>query len=122
MLSPQPVAIDMPSPASFDPLLEHFLRVVERSAGTCACLLTRSSGGKAFRMSLEEGNVPLLHAEKAWSAYSIAAADGTKIASLTRSSRGGVLSALSLPAGRAVVWPCKLRLCERGLCWMLCAR
>ena len=69
VLSPQPVAIDMPSPASFDPMLEHFLRVVEPSGGTCACLLERSSGGK-FRMLLENGNVPLLHAEKSWSSWS----------------------------------------------------
>ena len=100
-LTPKPIAIDMPSPASFDPLLEHFLRAVEPSAGTCACLFERGDGGKTIRMVLEQGNVPLLQAERSWSAYSILAADGTRIASLSRSSKGAVLMALSLPSARA---------------------
>ena len=50
------------SPASFDPLLEHFLRAVEPSAGTCACLFERGEGGKVVRMVLEEGNIPLMQA------------------------------------------------------------
>lgn len=111
VLSPQPVAIDMPSPASFDPMLEHFLRVVEPSAGTCACLFERSSGGK-YRMLLENGNVPLLQAERAWSSYSISAADGTQIAQLSRSNRGGTLTALSLPNGRSDLAAFLLDECE----------
>lgn len=111
VLSPKPVAIDMPSPASFDPMLEHFLRVVEPSAGTCACLLERSPGSK-FRMLLENGNVPLLQAEKTWSSYSISAADGTQIAQLSRSSHGGVLTARSLPNGRSELAAFQLHECE----------
>ena len=63
-LTPKPVAIDMPSPASFDPLLEHFLRAVEPSEGTCVCLFQRADGGKLLRMALEQGNVPLMSAER----------------------------------------------------------
>ena len=112
IISPQPVAIDMPSPASFDPLLEHFLQVVEPSAGTCACLLERSSGGRSFRMVLEAGNIPLLQAERSWSAYAISAADGTRIASLSRSGKGAVLSALSLPASSPELAAYVLSECE----------
>merc|ERR1740124_1041242 len=111
-LTPKPVAIDMPSPASFDPLLEHFLRAVEPSAGTCACLFERGDGGKTIRMVLEQGNVPLLQAERSWSAYSILAADGTRIASLSRSSKGAVLMALSLPSARAELAVYRLSECQ----------
>ena len=63
-LTPKPVAIDMPSPASFDPLLEHFLRAVDSSEGTCVCLFQRADGGKLLRLALEQGNVPLMSAER----------------------------------------------------------
>ena len=46
----------MPSPGTFDPMLEHFLRPLEPAAGLCSCALERT-GGKTFRMMLEEGNV-----------------------------------------------------------------
>ena len=63
-LSPQPVMIDFPSPGSFDPLLEHFLRPLEELAPMTMCLMQRTGGGKGFRMLLEAGNVPLLVGEK----------------------------------------------------------
>ena len=37
-------------------MLEHFLRPLEPAAGLCSCALERT-GGKTFRMMLEEGNV-----------------------------------------------------------------
>ena len=110
-LTPRPVAIDMPSPASFDPLLEHFLRPVE-PASSSACLFERGEGGKAIRLVLEEGNVPLLQAERSWSAYNIMAADGTRIASLSRASKGAVLTALSLPSTRAELAVYRLSECQ----------
>ena len=111
-LTPQPVAIDMPSPASFDPLLEHFLRAVEPSEGTCVCLFQRADGGKLLRMALEQGNVPLMSAERGWSAFTILAADGTRIASLSRASKGAVLTALSLPPARAELAVYRLSECQ----------
>ncbi len=51
-LTPQPVVIEMPSPGSFNPLLEHFLRQPE-TREACQCLLARTSG-KAFAMLIEE--------------------------------------------------------------------
>ena len=111
-LTPKPVAIDMPSPASFDPLLEHFLRAVEPSEGTCVCLFQRADGGKLLRMALEQGNVPLMSAERGWSAFTILAADGTRIASLSRVSKGAVLTALSLPPARAELAVYRLSECQ----------
>ena len=61
ILSPMPVAIDMPSP-SFDPLLEHFLRPLDPQT-MCACILERTARGKMFRMLVEDGNVLLLVGE-----------------------------------------------------------
>ena len=111
-LTPKPVVIDLPSPASFDPLLEHFLRAVEPSAGTCACLFERGKGGKVIRMVLEGGNILLMSAERGWGAYTILAADGTRIASLSRASKGSVLTALSLPAARAELAAYRLSECQ----------
>ena len=102
----------MPSPASFDPLLEHFLRAVEPSEGTCVCLFQRADGGKLLRMALEQGNVPLMSAERGWSAFTILAADGTRIASLSRVSKGAVLTALSLPPARAELAVYRLSECQ----------
>ena len=102
----------MPSPGSFDPLLEHFLRAVEPSEGTCVCLFQRADGGKLLRMALEQGNVPLMSAERGWSAFTILAADGTRIASLSRASKGAVLTALSLPPARAELAVYRLSECQ----------
>ena len=86
LLSPVPVAIDMPSP-SFDPLLEQFLRPLD--PGTmCACVLERAARGKAFRMLVEEGNVPLLIAERRRSDFVVSSADGSHVATLHRPKRG----------------------------------
>ena len=87
MLSPQPIAIDMPSP-SFDPLLEHFLRPLESSTAPVACLLERAARGKAFRMLVEEGNVLLLVAERRYRDFELSAADGTRVATLHRVRKG----------------------------------
>ena len=66
-----PLAIDMPSPSSFDPMLEHFLRPLDDDGTCCACLMERTSGGKAFRMFLEEGNVELLAAERRYRDFEV---------------------------------------------------
>ena len=86
LLSPVPVAIDMPSP-SFDPLLEHFLRPLDEHT-MCACVLERAARGKAFRMLLEDGNVLLLLAERRYRDFEIAASDGSRIATLHRAHHG----------------------------------
>jgi hypothetical protein len=103
LLSPQPVAIDMPSP-SFDPMLEHFIRPFE--AGTmCACVLERAARGKAFRVLLEEGNVLLLVAERRYRDFEIASADGTRVATLHRAARGQFVLRRANPCVAAALSP-----------------
>ena len=107
LLSPVPVAIDMPSP-SFDPLLEHFLRPLDEHT-MCACLLERAARGKAFRMLLEDGNVLLLLAERRYRDFEIAASDGSRIATLHRAHHGrfvlrrATMSGSALPELAAIV-------------------
>ena len=48
-LTPLPIAIDMPSPGLFDPLLEHFLQPLEPEAGMCCCTFERPRRAGAAR-------------------------------------------------------------------------
>mmetsp|Transcript_19648 Transcript_19648/g.59561 ORF Transcript_19648/g.59561 Transcript_19648/m.59561 type:complete len:329 (-) Transcript_19648:415-1401(-) len=80
-LTPQPVVIEMPSPGSFDPVFEQFLRP-PLTLDACNCLLERSKSGKDFLMMLEEGNVPLIRATKKGRNFTLSAADGTIFATL----------------------------------------
>ncbi|KAL1507727.1 hypothetical protein AB1Y20_007340 [Prymnesium parvum] len=81
-LTPQPFTIDMPSPGTFDPMLEHFLKPLEGETALCACTMERTP--RAFRLRLEAGNVLLLTARRARGDFEISAADGTRIAALVR--------------------------------------
>ena len=98
-LTPLPIAIDMPSPGSFDPLLEHFLQPLEPEAGMCRCTFERPrAGGRgALRMCAEEGNVPLLSAERAGRTVWISGSDGTRFASMHAEAGGHALRSVNAP-------------------------
>jgi len=81
-LTPRPVAIDIPSPGSFDPMLEHFLRP-PTSHDACNCLLQRATSGRDYLMLLEEGNIPLIRATRTGRNFTLSGADGTAFATLS---------------------------------------
>ncbi len=113
VITPRPVAIDVPSPGSFDPLLEHFLRPLESSAGLCACVLERERSGKASRMLLEEGNVPLLAAKRRSHDFEVCSAEGGCIATLHRIARGSFSLRRASGSAALDIELCAIQLGER---------
>jgi hypothetical protein len=111
-LTPEPCVIEVPSPGSFDPILEQFLRPPLSSDEACNCLLQRTKCGKEFLLMLEEGNVPLIRVTRKGRSFTLCAVDGTPFATLDYEAglRGGVgcylLHGSSSSGGMAGSSPC----------------